>query len=337
MMIGLLDFYQRARIGWIIGLAVCMMVAGCSNSSIARSGEKAAIGGAAEQGSVVLLSPRVPAIIPAMFVSQQSNAQVKIKIEMWDTFEQLLSHVQQGDAPFVVASLSVGANMHAKGLPLQLLEVDTWGSMYLVSVDSKVRKLADLQDETVYVPGQGGPAEILTRFLLRQEGLEQRVKLVAGTVPDIMQQLAAGKIRHAVLPEPVIGGLRAKLGETLHEVVDYQQVWRGIFSEDLPQSGIFVHSGWAKSHKKEVAQFRKLYREALARTKDGSDEVLKPAAEKLGLSEEALRLALPKITLNGKDATEARSEVERYFNILLKMNPDSIGGKLPDEDFYYHL
>ncbi|NEW08645.1 ABC transporter substrate-binding protein [Paenibacillus sp. SYP-B3998] len=336
-MLGLLAFYRRTRIGWIMGLVACMLVAGCSNSSIKGSGENAATGDAAKPESIVLLSPRVPAIIPAMFVAQQADAQVKIKVELWDTFEQLLARVQQGDAPFVVAALSVGANMHAKGLPLQLLEVDTWGSMYLVSLDSKVHNLADLQGETVYVPGQGGPAEILTRFLLRKEGLEQRVKLAAGTVPDIMQQLAAGKIRHAVLPEPVIGGLREKLGEALHEAVDFQQVWRGIFGEDLPQSDIFVHSGWAKSHKEEIAQFRKLYREALARTKDGSDEVLKPAAEKLGLSEKSLQLALPKITLNDKDAAEARPEVERYFDILLKMAPDSIGGKLPDEDFYYHL
>ncbi|KEQ21826.1 ABC transporter substrate-binding protein [Paenibacillus tyrfis] len=336
-MLGLLAFCRRIRLGWFMALTACVFVAGCSHSGIERLGKKAATGGAVKPESIVLLSPRVPAIIPAMSVAQQSDAQVKIKVEMWDTFEQMLTRVQQGDAPFVVAALSVGANMHAKGLPLQLLEVDTWGSMYLVSLDSNVRKLADLQGETVYVPGQGGPAEILTRFLLGREGLEQQVKLAAGTVPDIMQQLAAGKIRHAVLPEPVIGGLREKLGDKLHEAVDFQQAWRGVFGEDLPQSGIFVHSGWAKNHKEEIAEFRKLYREALARTVDGSAMSLKPAAEKLGLSEQALKTALPKITLTYKDAAEARPEVERYFNILLKLAPDSIGGKLPDEDFYYHL
>jgi len=286
---------------------------------------------------VVLLSPRVPAIIPAMIVEQQPNEQVKIKVEIWDTFEQLLTHIQQGDSPLFVAALSAGANMHAKGLALQLLEIDTWGSMYLVSLDSSISKLSDLQGETVYVPGQGGPAEILTRYLLEREGLEQDVKLTSGTVPDIMQQLVAGKIHHAVLPEPVIGGLREQLGDTLYEAVDYQQAWQRIFGEDLPQSGIFVHSEWAKNHREELAQFCQLYKEALARTKDGLDEALKPAAKKLGMSEEALRLAMPKITLNYKDATKARPEVERYFDILLKMAPDSIGGKLPDEDFYYHF
>ena len=34
-------------------------------------------------------------------------------------------------------------------------------------------------------------------------------------------------------------------------------------------------------------------------------------------------------------ASEARKPLEEYFKVLLKSNPDSIGGALPDEKFYF--
>ncbi|MGG3839555.1 hypothetical protein ABEV00_21365 [Paenibacillus thiaminolyticus] len=44
-------------------------------------GENAAAGGAAKSDNGVLLSPRVPSIISAMFGEQQSDEHVEIKVE----------------------------------------------------------------------------------------------------------------------------------------------------------------------------------------------------------------------------------------------------------------
>lgn len=80
-MLGLLTFFRRARIGWMLGLASCMLVVGGSTKSMDRPGENAAAGGAAKSDNGVLLSPRVPSIIPAMFGEQQSDEHVEIKVE----------------------------------------------------------------------------------------------------------------------------------------------------------------------------------------------------------------------------------------------------------------
>ncbi|KPV59449.1 hypothetical protein QJ48_10855 [Paenibacillus sp. A3] len=328
--------HHRALKSILAGVLVFAALAGCSQDN---AGQQAAASKESDKApmQITLLSPKAPSLIPALLVERQANTDMKLKVETWDTIEQLLARIQNNDAPFVAAPLNVGANIHAKGLPLQLLHLNTWGSMYLVSLDPEARTLANLDKETVHIPGQSGPPDILTRFLLRKNGLEGKVKLAYGTVPDIMQQLAGATIKHAVLPEPVLSGLRMKLGGRLNVVVDYQKTWRDTYGEDLPQAGIFVHSGWAKKHREEIVRFQSLYREAMQKTVKQPEEGMKLAAGAFGMPEAALLQAMPHIGLTFKDAAEAKPEVERYFNLLLQHAPDSIGGALPDAGFYYGL
>lgn len=329
--------HHRALKSILAGLLVLAALAGCSQGNSRQQAETASKEPDKAPVQITLLSPKAPSLIPALLVERQETTEMKLKVEMWDTIEQLLARIQSNDVPLVAAPLNVGANMYAKGLPLQLLHINTWGSMYLVSLDPGARTLANLDKETVHIPGQSGPPDILTHFLLQKEGLEGKVKLAYGTVPDILQQLAGGTIKHAVLPEPLLSGLRTKLEGRLNVIVDYRKAWRDTYGEDLPQAGIFVHSRWAKTHREEIVRFQSSYREALQQTVKQPEEGMKLAAGAFGMPEAALLEAMPHIGLTFKDAAEAKPEVERYFNLLLRHAPDSIGGALPDAGFYYGL
>ncbi|WP_336743120.1 ABC transporter substrate-binding protein [Paenibacillus sp. y28] len=311
------------------------MLTGCAANTKEAAAPAAAANKEQSLQEVTLLSPKAPSLIPALLAETKQDSGISLKVETWDTIEQLLARVQSPDALFIAAPLNVGANMAAKGLPLQLIHVNTWGSMYLVTMDPGTASLADLANETVHIPGQSGPPEIITKFVLKENSLDAKVKLAYGTVPDIVQQLAAGTIKHAVLPEPVLSGLRLQQQGRVKEVADFQQVWRTMYGQDLPQTGIFVNRKWAQAHPNEIARFQELYRSALQETVRQPDAALKQAAGAFGIPEAVLAEAMPKISLIFKDAREARPEVERYFNILLQAAPDSIGGALPDDGFYY--
>lgn len=324
---------------YVLRTMICSLIAltaltGCAANNAETKTTATNQPGSAAQ-TITILSPKAPSLIPALVMEQQEAAAGQTKVETWDTLEQLMARVQQKDAPFFAAPINVGANMYAKGLPLQLLHVNTWGSMYLISLDPTVSGLSQLENETVYIPGQSGPPDILTRYLLQKEGVEGKVNLAYGVLPDIMQQLAAGTIKHAVLPEPVLSGLRVKLDGKVNEVVDYQKTWRAEFGEDLPQTGMFVNPEWAKAHPKEVADFQQSYRLALQKAIEEPQETVKLAAAAFAMPEAALTQAMPNMSLIFKDAQAARPEVERYLTILLSIAPDSIGGALPDAGFYY--
>jgi NitT/TauT family transport system substrate-binding protein len=45
--------------------------------------------------------------------------------------------------------------------------------------------------------------------------------------------------------------------------------------------------------------------------------------------------AIPGSNLKFKRADEVKKEIEDYLNVFYKLNPDIVGGKMPDEDFIY--
>ncbi|WP_416148324.1 ABC transporter substrate-binding protein [Salipaludibacillus sp. HK11] len=317
-----------------LNLIVCLslftlLVAGCSGPE-----EKGSASSNLETLELTLMTPKAPVLIPALFAAEHKDDSLEITVETWDTLEELLAHVQNGEFTFVAAPLNIGANIYTKGLPLELVHVNTWGSMYLISLSSNVMGIADLRNETVYIPGQGGPPDLLTTYMLEQDGLLKEVEIVYSTVPEIMQLLASGDIEHAVLPEPLISRLRSEATE-LTEVIDFGARWQEKFGESLPQTGMFVNSEWAKVNQEKVEQFEKSLELAINQTVSDPNEAIRLSANVFGLPDEILLEAMDSIELRHKGAYDAKEEVESYFQVLMDVDPDSLGGRLPDEDFYY--
>ncbi len=314
----------------VCSLVVCMaVISGCASNAEQSVQQEEAI-------KVTVLTPKSPALVSTMLASTLNDEVVSMEVKTWDTIEQLLAVVQDGEIPFVIAPLNIGANAYAQGLPLQLVDVNTWGAMYLISLSPDVDELADLEGEAVYIPGRGGPPDLLTDYLLSKDQISEEVERVYAAVPEIMQLLASGEASHAVLPEPVLSGLRAQ-SDHLTEVLDYDAVWQQMFGGSLPQAGLFVQREWAAQHPEAVQAVHAKYTEAVARIEQDAAEAVQLSAELFGMPEEVLTQAMQRLPLQVMQASEARAEVEQYFSILLEASPDSIGGQLPDEGFYYQF
>ncbi len=59
--------------------------------------------------------------------------------------------------------------------------------------------------------------------------------------------------------------------------------------------------------------------------------------EKNGIVSKAkiAEMAIPKCNIVFMDSKDSKDSLEKFYNILKDNDPKSIGGKLPDEDFYY--
>lgn len=323
----------------VVALLFCfiniLFIAACTHNADKEKSSNQPVSVKEEKQVVHVLAPKVPSLIPLLYAANQENDFLSLHVDTWDTLEQLLVSVQDEKTPLVIAPINIGANVAAKGLPLQLLHVNVWGSLYLVSTSPNVKEMTDLVNEKVYIPGQGGPPDLLTKYVLGEYGLTNNVELVhLPSVPEIMQLLASGEIQNAVLPEPVLSGLRVQK-EDLHEVIDYEKVWKELFNTSLPLTGTFINMNWAKEHPEQVERFHQLYENSLNRVLKDPKEALQLSAEVFGLPQSILEMAMSHIQLGYKSASEAKEEIEHYLEILMQINPESIGGNLPDDQFYY--
>lgn len=316
---------------FFIVLLTTAVISGCSEkSSQATTGDQ----NSEEQQTLkaTISAPKSPAIFPSILLAEQ---QKDIELITWETADTLLAQIQKKQAQFIALPLNMGANLYAKGMPLQLIQVNTFGSMFLVSTDDKVQKLEDLAHQTIFVPSQGGPPDILTNYLIAQNNIPG-VKLSFVNLSEIGQQLASGAIQHVVIPEPLLSIVQANLQTDLHIAINFEEVWQKQFSKQLPQTGIFVNKAWASSNQHAIKQFQALSEQAITDLYQQPDVSLPLLSNFFKSNEKIMESALTNSSLHFQTAQQARNETEAYFKILLEIAPDSIGGALPNEDFYYN-
>ncbi len=56
---------------------------------------------------------------------------------------------------------------------------------------------------------------------------------------------------------------------------------------------------------------------------------------KTGLNSKIVEMAITRSNIMYKNAEESREALELYYKVLFESSPEIIGGKMPDDDFYY--
>ena len=270
-----------------------------------------------------------------------------VEFAPWKDPDQLRVLAIEGKADFVAMPTNVAANLHNRGAKLQLLNVSTWGVLWLVSRDPTLKSLADLRGKELAVPFRGDMPDIVFQLLAEQQGVDVRkdvqLRYVASPI-DAMQLLVMRRVDHALLAEPAVSMALRKTGSfplsviapELHRSVDLQQEWGRVFARSarIPQAGIAV-MGALRERPDVVARIEAEYARSLAWCRDHAEACGQGVAARIDmLSAEAVADSIAVSQMDAVPAHAARAELEFMFGQLMKKSPALIGGKLPDDGFY---
>jgi NitT/TauT family transport system substrate-binding protein len=265
----------------------------------------------------------------------------------WRDPDQLRVMALDGRADVLAMPTNVAANLYNRGARLQLINVSTWGVLWLVSRDPALKSLADLRGKELAMPFRGDMPDIVLQLLAEQQGMDVRkdlqLRYVASPV-DAMQLLVMRRVDHALLAEPAASMALRKTGSfplsviapELHRSVDLQQEWGRVFARAarIPQAGIAV-MGALRERPELVARIEAEYARSLAWCKDNAEVCGKAVAARIDLlSPEAVTDSIAVSQLEAVSVADARAELEFMFGKLVAKNPALVGGKLPDEGFY---
>ena len=271
----------------------------------------------------------------------------RVEFVLWRDPDQLRVMALDGRADVLAMPTNVAANLHNRGAKLQLLNVSTWGVLWLVSRDPTLKSLADLRGKELAVPFRGDMPDIVFQLLAEQQGVDLRkdvqLRYVASPI-DAMQLLVMRRVDHALLAEPAVSMALRKTGSfplsviapELHRSVDLQQEWGRVFARSarIPQAGIAV-MGALRERPDVVARIEAEYARSLAWCRDHAEACGQGVAARIDmLSAEAVADSIAVSLMDAVPAHAARAELEFMFGQLMKKSPALIGGKLPDDGFY---
>lgn len=266
----------------------------------------------------------------------------------WKDPDQLRALALGGKADFLAMPSNVAANLYNRGVPLRLLDINTWGILSIVSRDEGMKTLADLAGKELVMPFRGDMPDIIFQTLAAQQGIKvgEDVKLrYVATPMDAMQLLLTRRADQALLAEPAISMAFIKsrslpvkvIAPELYRSVDLQAEWGRIFDRParIPQAGIAV-LGRRMDDAELIARFEQAHAQALQWCGANADACGRIVAERIPmLTPEGVADSIRAVQAEYVSAADARPELEFFYQKLAEREPGLIGGKLPADDFYY--
>ncbi|MBP3709400.1 MAG: ABC transporter substrate-binding protein [Treponema sp.] len=215
------------------------------------------------------------------------------------------------------------------------------GNLFLITKDKAVHNLVDLTGKTVSIAGQGATPEYLFRWLLAHNKIPEGVAGVQldYSIPtaNIVAELLSDKIQYAVVPEPFATVATTK-SNTVMRALDVQQEFSEIVGADAvyPLTVMVVSKSYAATQAQAVRDFMRIFETSYEWTVANPQKAgVLVQKHTLGLMAPIVANAIPYANFTWKDASAAKDEIENLLSIFLQLAPDSIGGKLPDESFYF--
>jgi NitT/TauT family transport system substrate-binding protein len=265
-----------------------------------------------------------------------------VSFETAGSVDVLLPKLLNGDVDIGILPPNVAAKIYniGKGSVIAGAVVGN-GMLALVTRDQSIKTLADLAGKTVSVAGQGSTPEYVTRTLLKKYGLTDDSITLDFSIPstEIPAALVSNKIDYAILPEPfaTVAILNGKADKPLRRAVLLKDAWaQSGFGADFPMTLCVVRKSFAQKYPAAVRKFLDAYRDSIAWTVANPEDA-GPLVEKAGLGLKApiAAKAIPECNFAFVPATEARASIEQLLSVFRDYAPESIGGKLPDDGFYF--
>lgn len=322
-------------------LSLSLLLASCgAEQSTAPSPTPVSPTPAAEPVTLTVGGPPSPPSLPILRIieSKSLGEAVKIDFKTWESIDTLGALAKDENVSFLALPLNNAVVLYNKGMGIKLMNVNTWSVMGMVTTDAAIQDWKDLKGKTLYVPMKSSPVDYITQTFLKHNGLEpgKDVTLQYTQLAEGSQLLLSGKASTIVSIQPQITAIQMKNSQ-VRPVVDYKKEWQAVtgLKTDLPNAGLATKQAVAKSNPELVARFQEKYKEALKWTLDNPKEAGQLANKYLNLDAAVVEKAIPHMALEFAAASDSKQVLERYYQTLFDYSPDSIGGKLPDEPFYY--
>lgn len=257
--------------------------------------------------------------------------------------DEVTPKLVQGEADIaaVPANLASVLYNNTKG-KVQVLAVNTLGVLYIVEKGDTVKSAADLKGKTIYASGKGSTPEYALEYILSANGIDSAkdVKIEwKSEHSECVAALANDPAGIAMLPQPFVTTAQAK-DSGIKVALDLTEEWNKLQENKDEKSALItgvvvVRTDFAKENPEAVESFLKNYETSVKYVNDDLDGAAKLVGKYDIVPEAVAKKAIPECNIVYIAGDEMKEQLSGYLQVLADQNAKSIGGKLPEDDFYY--
>lgn len=317
-------------------LAVVLMSAGCSMKQVEEEPKPepqtvkiAALSGPTGMGMAEMIAEGV-----------ELGEQVEPEWTIATAPDQVTAGIINGDYQIAAVPTNLAATLYNKTEGKVILgAVNTLGTLSIVADKSEnINSMADLKGKTIYATGQGSTPEYVLNYLLDKNGLIPGTDVTIewfGEHSEAAAKLASGEGSIAMLPQPFATATLAK-NENLKVAVDMTDAWeKATDGTKLEMGCVVVNKEWAEKNPTIVKKFMEAYKTSVETINVADERAANDVVEaKIMDNQQMAQKAIPNCSIVFITPSDAKEDLQKYFDVLASFEPKSVGGKVPGEDFY---
>ena len=252
--------------------------------------------------------------------------------------DELVASFTKGDTDIALLPANVASVLYNKTEGnVQVLDINTLGVLYLVTADTSITGIADLKGKTLYSTGKGQTPEYALNYLLEANGLSAKdVTVEYKSEPtEVVSILAQDETAVGVLPQP-FATVACQQNDKLLLAADLTAEWDKTGNGTMVTGVTIAKKDFVEANPEIIDKFLDGHSASAEYANTSTAEAAELVAS-YGIVEKApiAEKALPQCNITCMEGAEMKEALSGYLNVLFEQNPDSVGGALPEDDFYY--
>ena len=254
--------------------------------------------------------------------------------------DEIVPMIVQGQVDVAAVPSNLASVLYQKtDKNVSVLAVNTLGILYLVENGDSIQSVEDLKGKTIYASGKGATPEYALNSVLESNGLDPEKDVTIeykSEHAEVVAALAEDQTAVGLLPQPFVTTALMK-NENLRVALDLNELWESSVTDGskLVTGVVIARNDYLKEHEADVDAFMDAYKTSVEFVNSDTEA----AAEIIGnhdiIPTEVAAKAIPECSIVFMEGEEMQTILSGYLNTLNEQNPETIGGQLPDEDFYY--
>ncbi|HPU62939.1 MAG TPA: ABC transporter substrate-binding protein [Mobilitalea sp.] len=286
-----------------------------------------------------LKGPTGIGMVKLMEDSENNNTLHNYNFTIAGEADEISAGLIKGDFDIAAVPCNLASVLYNKTKgQIKLAAINTLGVLYIVETGTSIETVEDLKGKTIYSTGYGTTPQYTLNYLLNSYGIdpEKDVTVEYKTeATEVAAILSETDNAIAMLPQPYVTTVMMN-NDKVRIAINIDEEWKALNDGDGVVTGVLaVNKNFLENNPEAVNDFLKEYQvstDFVNKNVDAASQLV----EKFGLFKAAVaKKAIPYCNITFVNGSDMKEMAERYLNILFGQNPNSVGGALPSEDFYY--
>ena len=263
--------------------------------------------------------------------------------ETYPNADEIVPKIVQGkiDIAAVPANLSSVLYNNTQG-KVQVIAVSTLGMLYVVENGETINSIEDLRGKTIYAGFKGKSPEYDLKYILKENGIDPEKDLTIewkSEHTECVAALSANNNAIAILPQPFVTTAQTA-NENIRIALDLNREWEALQEKAENPSAlitgvVIARTEFIEQNPSAITDFLDRYKGSVEYTNRNVDEAAALVGKYEIFPEIVAKKAIPYCNITFMEGQNMKEKLIGYLGVLFEQNPQSVGGALPDEDFYF--